>query len=152
MRDHSKAKSDHIECTGQNYLQVAGLGLKRLAPSSSYGNGSPGLFNITEYQKSIYKTVGSKIHLYFRIPSFDPSQKKAIDSVLDANDEMLSKMPNLIIDIRGNGGGSDFSFSNIVPYLKTNPISTVGVEYLSTSMNNKRMLDFINKPEYKTFF
>lgn len=151
MRDHSKAKSDHIECTGQNYLQVAGLGLKRLAPVL------PTETEVQDYLTSLntknpYIKQLDKNTLYFRIPSFDPNQKNAIDSLLDANDEMLSKMPNLIIDIRGNGGGSDFSFSNIIPYLKTNPISTVGVEYLSTSMNNKRMLDFINKPEYKTFF
>ncbi|BAV10047.1 Peptidase family S41 [Filimonas lacunae] len=151
MRDHSKAKSDHIECMGQNYLHVAGLWLKRLAPVL------PTETEVQEYltsgnAKSPFIKQLDNNTLYFRIPSFDPRQKKAIDSVLDANDEILSKMPTLIIDIRGNGGGSDFSFSHIIPYLKTNPISTFGVEYLSTSINNNRMLDYINKPEYKTFF
>ncbi|MFT3826567.1 MAG: S41 family peptidase [Chitinophagaceae bacterium] len=151
MRDHSKAKSDHIEWMGQNYLQVAGLWLKRAAPVL------PTETEVQDYltsgnAKSPYIKQLDKNTLYFRVPSFDPAQKKAIDSVLNANDEMLSKMPNLIIDIRGNGGGSDLTFSNIIPYLKTNPISTFGVEYLSTSMNNKRMLDYINKPEYKAFF
>lgn len=151
MRDHSKAKIDNVEFTGQNYLQVAGFWLKRLAPVL------PTEMEVEDYLTSLntrnpYIKQLDKNTLYLRIPSFDPGQKKAIDSLLDANDKMLSKMPTLIIDIRGNGGGSDFSFSNIIPYLKTNPISTVGVEYRSTAMNNKRMLDFLNKPEYQTFF
>jgi hypothetical protein len=45
-------------------------------------------------------------------------------------------------------GGSDASFYGLMPYLYTNPVRTVGVEYRSTPLNNQRMLDFINKPEY----
>lgn len=151
MRDHSKGKSDHIEWTGQNYLHVAGLWLKRLAPALPTETEVQNYLTSGNAKTPFIKQLDSNT-LYFRIPSFDPGQKKAIDSVLDANDEMLSKTPTLIIDIRGNGGGSDFSFSHIIPYLNTNPISTFGVEYLSTSLNNNRMLDYINKPEYKSFF
>ncbi|WP_228465357.1 S41 family peptidase, partial [Chryseobacterium indologenes] len=42
---------------------------------------------------------------------------------------------------RDNGGGSDMSFSKLLPLLYTNPIRTVGVLYYSTPLNNKRMLD-----------
>ncbi|MEL7163152.1 MAG: S41 family peptidase, partial [Bacteroidota bacterium] len=55
---------------------------------------------------------------------------------------------NFIIDIRNNGGGADRSYSELIPFLYTNPIRTVGVEYYSTELNNQRMLDFIEKPEY----
>jgi len=55
------------------------------------------------------------------------------------------------VDASGNGGGSDYSFTNIIPYLKTNEINVTGVEYLSTILNNQRMMDFVTKPEYKDF-
>lgn len=150
MRDHSKAESSLLQATGQNYLQVANFWLKRLAPVLPTEQEVKDYLAFQETSGPYMQQLDNNT-LYFRIPSFDPSYKKAIDSVLSANDSILSKTPNLIIDIRGNGGGSDFSFSNILPYLKTNRISTVGVDYLSTPLNNQRMLDFINKPEYSAY-
>ena len=64
------------------------------------------------------------------------------------NKEQILATKNLIIDIRNNGGGSDDTYSSIIPFIYTNPTRTVGVEFLSTKLNNQRMLDFINKPEY----
>ncbi len=52
-----------------------------------------------------------------RIPSFNYDYKKQIDSTLKANHKSIIKHPNLIIDIRGNGGGSDASYSEIIKYL-----------------------------------
>lgn len=104
------------------------------------------------YSRDTYLNQLDKNTLYFRVPSFGSDYKKAIDSVLVANKELLSRTPILIIDIRGNGGGSDFSFINIIPYLKTNEINVTGVEYLSTTLNNQRMIDFVTKAEYKDFF
>jgi hypothetical protein len=150
LRDHSKVENERVEVIGQNYLQVSGYRLKRLFPV---------LPTETEVQNWL-KSNGRNPYLdqldsntvYFRIPSFGPNYKKAIDSILIANKELLSRTPNLVIDIRGNGGGSDFTFSNIIPYLKTNEITITGVEYLSTILNNQRMMDFVTKPEYKDVF
>jgi C-terminal processing protease CtpA/Prc len=149
QRDHSKVENEKVEEIGQNYLQVSGYRLKRLFPV---------LPTETEVQnwlklngRNPYLDQLDKNTVYFRIPSFNPNYKKAIDSILVANKELLTHTPNLIIDIRGNGGGSDFSFSNIIPYLKTNEINVTGVEYLSTILNNQRMMDFVTKPEYKDF-
>lgn len=83
-----------------------------------------------------------------RIPSFQASQKQKIDSVIAAGREKILSTENLIIDIRNGTGGSDASYNGILPLIYTNPIRTVGVEYLSTQLNNQRMLDFISKPEY----
>ena len=86
--------------------------------------------------------------LYLRIPSFLILCKPAIDSIIFANFDLIINTKNLIIDIRNGTGGSDESYKEILPFLYTNPIRTVGVEFLSTKLNNQRMLDFINKPEY----
>lgn len=108
---------------------------------------------ITDYiesftaQKPFLKEI-SKQTVLLRIPSFDYSNKKMIDSLITANHNLITSKDNLIIDVRNNGGGSDASFQKIIPYLYTNPIRNVGVEYWSTVQNNKRMLDFMANPDW----
>jgi hypothetical protein len=50
--------------------------------------------------------------------------------------------------LRNNGGGSDWSYAEIIPFLYTNPIRTVGVEFRSTPLNNRRMIDLIEQPRF----
>ena len=85
--------------------------------------------------------------MLLRIPTFNGSQKSMIDSVLNANSELLKNTANLIIDIRGNGGGSDRSYQEIIPLFYTNPIRTVGVAMYSTELNNQRMQMLYNNSE-----
>jgi len=80
--------------------------------------------------------------LYLRIPSFGYENKSAIDQVLAENKEKILKTENLIIDVRNNGGGADQSFSELLPFLYTNPIKTIGVEYLiSPIMKNQYLFE-----------
>jgi C-terminal processing protease CtpA/Prc len=44
-------------------------------------------------------------------------------------------MPYLILDLRNNGGGADFSYSPITPYLYTNTFRHIGADVLSTDDN-----------------
>jgi hypothetical protein len=150
QRDHTKTENENVEEIGQNYLQVSSYRLKRLFPVLPTETEVQNWLKI--YSRDTYLNQLDKNTIYFRIPSFGSDYKKAIDSVLVANKELLSRSPNLIIDIRGNGGGSDFSFTNIIPYLITNEINVTGIEYLSTILNNQRMMDFVTKPEYRDFF
>jgi hypothetical protein len=150
QRDHSKTENENVEEIGQNYLKVSSFWLKRLFPVLPTETEVQNWLKL--YNRNTYLNQLDKNTLYFRMPSFGSDYKKAIDSVLVANKQLLSRTPNLIIDIRGNGGGSDFSFNNIIPYLKTNEINVTGVEYLSTTLNNQRMMDFVTNPKYKDFF
>ena len=148
MRDHSAVESGQVSLIGKNHLQIGNISLSRLYPKTE---DEP---RFTRYFRAIQATQPyleplNETTLYLRIPSFNESYKRKIDSVLDANKGKLLATKNLIIDIRNNGGGSDASYSGIMPYLYTNPVRSVGVEYLSTRLNNQRMLDFINKPEYE---
>jgi hypothetical protein len=150
-RDHTKVESNNIEFIGQNYLDIADFRLQRVTPKLQTEK------EVMDYLKSsgsraAYIQVLDSNTLYLRIPSFELDQKKAIDSVLESNKNLLVRTPNLIIDIRGNGGGSDLSFANITPYLFTNHITKSGVEYFSTLLNNQRMFDFFNSPKYQTLF
>ena len=147
MRDHSKQDFASTELLGDNYLQTGIFTFKRIAPKYSDN------LKIEQYFKSIFtnepyfEVINDKT-TYLRIPTFSGSEKVNIDSVIRANKELILKTPNLIIDIRNNGGGSDRSYKELLPILYTNPIRTVGVELLSTQLNNQRMLDFINYPKY----
>lgn len=73
--------------------------------------------------------------LYLRIPSFAFAQKALIDSVLAANDALIRRTDNLIIDIRNGTGGSDASYGGLIPYLYTQPIRSVGVKLRATELN-----------------
>jgi len=69
------------------------------------------------------------------IRSFSESYRNIIDSIVKANDQLISKTKNLIIDVRGNGGGSDVSFYPLRKYLFTQPYLRYGAEMYCTDDN-----------------
>lgn len=147
LRDKSAEEITSIKPIGKNYLQLGRFSLKRLSPKFETEKSIDLFFKSMSAEKPFIEELNNTT-LLLRIPSFDASQKKDIDSVISANKALILKTGNLIIDLRNNGGGSDWSYKEIIPFLYTNPIRTVGVEMFSTKLNNQRMLDFINKPEY----
>lgn len=147
MRDFSAIESELVKMYGKNHLQIGDISLKRLYPQHEDEPKYKEFLKLLNTNDPYIKSLNDKT-LYFRIPSFQISEKQKIDSIITANKEKILSTENLIIDIRNGTGGSDASYREILPFLYTNPIRTVGVEYLSTSLNNQRMLDFINKPEY----
>ena len=89
--------------------------------------------------------------LYVQIGSFDGSNARAIDSVFKTSLFVLRSTPNLILDLRGNGGGSDFSYRPIVQWLYTGPITRIGADVWCTPANTngmrKMVLDNPDVPE-----
>ncbi|MBA5791762.1 peptidase S41 [Flavobacterium sp. xlx-214] len=147
MRDHSAIKSNTIELMGSNYLKIGNMLLKRVYPKLPTDEKVEAYLTMLQAKKPYIEQLNSKT-LMLRIPSFRQENKATIDSLLASNKALILKTENLIIDIRNGTGGSDASFNELIPYLYTNPIRTVGVQFRSTQLNNQRMLDFINKPEY----
>ncbi len=87
---------------------------------------------------------------YLKISNFSPSNANNIDSIIKANAEALENTPNLILDLRGNSGGADFTFQPLLPLLYTDPISYYGVDLRSTPANIagwKKYLDEEDLPE-----
>jgi hypothetical protein len=148
MRDHSGVESKSVSMLGKNHLQIGIFNLSRIYPKLVDDPKFVQYFNSLNAEFPFIEELNSTT-IYFRIPSFDHSYKGIIDSVITANKAKILSTKNLIIDIRNNGGGSDNSYSEIIPFLYTNPIRGIGVEFLSTKLNNQRMLDFINNPEYE---
>lgn len=73
--------------------------------------------------------------LLIRLPTFVWDEKKNIDSVIQVYSTQIKEIPNWIIDLRGNDGGTDYAFSGLLPYLYTNPIQIKPDEYRSSTGN-----------------
>jgi len=143
MRDHSAREFEKAELLGNNYLKMGFVLLERSFPQMEPDD------QIEQYVRSMnasapYLEAVNEQTLLLRIPSFSYNQKQLIDSVIHASRDEILRTPHLIIDLRNNGGGSDASYHELIPLIYTNPIRTVGVMYLSTTLNNQRMLDFAN--------
>jgi hypothetical protein len=148
LGDYSSQKINEVKLIGNNFLKMGFVSLQRKFPVNPENN--PEITNYVESvttQNPFLKEISSQTIL-LRIPSFDYSNKKVIDSIIAANKQLILSKENLIIDVRNNGGGSDASFQEIIPYLYTNPIRIIGTEYLSTVQNNKRMEEFIVNPDW----
>jgi len=74
---------------------------------------------------------------YLRIPSFMDDNAEVLTR--KHWDEITSK-PNLIIDIRNNGGGQDNYFQILTDLIYNNPYESKGVEWYATE-NNIRMYE-----------
>jgi hypothetical protein len=66
------------------------------------------------------------------LPSFDYPFVEMINDMMDEHLRLIENSENLIIDIRGNSGGTDNAYQQLLPYIMTNSIRNIGVEYLAT--------------------
>lgn len=146
MRDHSASEIKSAKLLGNNYLSTGSSLFKRIAPIFPADKSLDMAFKFQSTEVALFETLSDKT-VILRIPSFDGSAKKQIDSIIIANMSIITKTENLIIDLQNNGGGSDGSFEKLIPLIYTNPIRVVGMELLSTPLNNKRMEEFANDPE-----
>lgn len=93
-------------------------------------------------EKQIEKKIGeiqgfrirqlSKKTTSITLPSFDYPYVEIIDNLIDQNQNLIENSEYLIIDIRGNPGGTDNAYQNLLPYVMTNSIRWTGVEFLAT--------------------
>ncbi|PIV93397.1 MAG: hypothetical protein COW44_09695 [Flavobacteriaceae bacterium CG17_big_fil_post_rev_8_21_14_2_50_33_15] len=84
--------------------------------------------------KTYFKKINAETNL-IRIGSFNHVYKKMIDSVIRANYAAITSTKYLLIDLRGNHGGSDVSYKELIPFIYTNPIEVIGMSKLSTPDN-----------------
>jgi hypothetical protein len=97
-------------------------------------------FNKNYYQENnlastpIFTIVDTSTSL-LKIPSFEWDIAPTIDSLVNANRTDIISSENLIIDLRGNREGSDFSFLPLMQLIYTNPIYTDGIKILASPDN-----------------
>jgi hypothetical protein len=142
MRDFSAMTGQTVKMIGKNYLSLGTIfNFKRIKPIYTEGEDVKDYIEFLAAKEPYFKLLAGGT-AYLRIPYFDYSEKKKIDSVIAANRSIILSTKNLIIDVRNNGGGSDASFAGIMPFLYTNPVRTVGVEMLASEVNTKAMLGY----------
>lgn len=74
---------------------------------------------------------------YLKIPTF--GRDDLLQKLVNNNDSIIRNTENLVVDMRGNGGGNT-GWAYLLPYFLTNPV-VQGNNYLRLSPdNNKRML------------
>lgn len=149
MGDRSQREISNVERYGNNaiILDDGFVAMRRLNPKEDDTQEINRYVRLITANSPHFERVSSDTVL-LRIPSFFHGQKQVIDSLIKENFKTITSSENLIIDIRGNGGGSDVSYSEILPLLYTNPIRNVGVAMLSTPLNNQRMIDIAESEEY----
>ena len=69
------------------------------------------------------------------IPSFLPKNYEAINELIQEHHEVLVNTPNLVLDLRGNGGGTDECFNILLPYVCPESINVVGADVRATQGN-----------------
>jgi hypothetical protein len=67
--------------------------------------------------------------------SFANTQRLPLIALLSQHRKELASHPNWIIDVRGNGGGSDSSYEPLLPWLLSDETVTAGAEWLATPAN-----------------
>ena len=77
----------------------------------------------------------SRQTLLLTLPSFANQYRAPLIALLTRHHGELAKHRNLIVDVRGNGGGSDSSYEPLLPWLLSDETATVGAEWLSTPAN-----------------
>lgn len=142
MRNFSPMTGQPVKVIGKNYLGLANiLHLKRVTPVYQDEQEIRDYLEFISAEEPYFKLLSGGT-AYLRIPSFDYNNKKKIDSVINANRRAILSTRDLIIDVRNNGGGADASFSEILPFLYTNPVRTVGVQMLASELNTQAILAY----------
>jgi len=67
-----------------------------------------------------------------KLEKFDYSFVGKIVKLIKDNSELLEETENLIIDLRGNGGGTTDAFDPLLPYIMTGKTRSMNVEHLIT--------------------
>jgi hypothetical protein len=132
-KNHTIFESRNTEVSGDTLYTQVGKWIKKYPKNSGAIKRKKVISqqNITSFE---LKNIDDST-LYLSLPNFDYNNKSKVDDLINSNWNKLSHAPYLIIDIRGNGGGSDNTFSGILPLIYTHPFQLNGNEILSSKEN-----------------
>ena len=69
------------------------------------------------------------------VPTMNDKVRRELDSLIKAEKKLLESTPNWIIDCRNNGGGSDITYSPLLPYLYTKQVKLHNMQLWATADN-----------------
>ncbi|REC48019.1 S41 family peptidase [Chryseobacterium pennipullorum] len=130
-QDHSiqKGKYQMYDNALLSFNEIKSIFTKQLPSPALSANEMESKIN--EINGTYIKKISSKT-VMIRLQYFSYSFVDQIEKLLKDNKKMLEEAEYWIIDVRGNGGGTDNAYRTILPYIMTNSIRRVGVEYLAS--------------------
>ena len=78
-----------------------------------------------------------------QVPSMHHTQAPLLDSLLRAHHDEIVRTPNLVIDVRDNGGGSDLTYQPLLPLIYTDTVRSPGVSIRATGLNVENFEDIL---------
>lgn len=117
------------------YLEMFDDGHLGLADVDAEGNridSSPGPSTDAAPPEASFTRLSARV-VSLRLPSFtDPT---AVEGLVKHNRLAIRRSEHLLIDLRGNGGGSDASYEPLMKYVYSQPYEVKGVDVLATADN-----------------
>ena len=85
--------------------------------------------------------------LWVRLPNFAVENGNTVQQLIASNRELLEQSDRLVLDIRGNGGGSDSVYAPLLPFVVQGDVTSKGVEVRYTERNIAGFRDLANEVE-----
>lgn len=85
-----------------------------------------------ESEEKVFFKVLKKDFVYLKLGAFNQIQVDKLDSLIVANKAIIRTTKNLIIDLRGNGGGNSGSSHEMLKLIYTNPVVYPPFKYRSS--------------------
>lgn len=133
--DKRKLSVDYMSAISTGVIQLHNFYFKRTFPEHDFTDAETHFWQAMETRKPLFTPLNEEAS-YMRIPSFSYDDRHAIDEVIKENQHAITNSETLIIDLRGNLGGSDLAYLPLLPLLYTNPIVSMGTLHYSTELNN----------------
>jgi len=103
---------------------------------------------INEVEGCYFKKVSKKTALLC-LSSFEHNYVERIKKLIVDNREAIENSENLIIDVRNNLGGTYDAYEDLLPYILTNNIRGLGMEFLATQTLIDGIKDWYDDDEGK---
>jgi len=84
---------------------------------------------------------------WLRLPSFHDSVYPKLTAIMEEHKADLETIENLIIDVRNNGGGSDYVYGALMPLIYSRPVYGVGIQIKCSADNIASWEALLTNPE-----
>lgn len=125
MRDHSARQPGIWFASGSLKFEALGNWYKQY----------PGTANIPPMPRIFTLESLDANTLLLTVPTMSETVRLELDSLVKANADLLERTPNLVIDCRNNGGGSDVTFYPLLPYIYSGIVKSYKAQIYSTEDN-----------------
>ncbi|SOD15370.1 S41 family peptidase [Pedobacter xixiisoli] len=115
---------------GVLFLDEVSVTLVKQVPKSKV-NEAKVAARLKEFEGFYIKKLTARTTI-LKLPSFEYQYLKEINELIEQHKELLENTENLIVDLRGNPGGTTDAYKKLLPYIMGKNIRNTGAEFLAT--------------------